>query len=349
MKPGKAIKTFGKHLTDFEKGEILDFKQVYYLGQNCPNKIKASPLSGINSGFDDEKGDYNVRMRDHIGYRYEVLEPVGKGSFGQALCVLDHKTNEKVALKIIRNKKKFQHQATVEVKILQYLKDHDPDDENNIVRIKEYMVFRNHLCISFELLSINLYEFIKNNNFQGVSLGLIRRFAIQMLQALLYTRRENIIHCDLKPENILLKNQNKSGIKVIDFGSSCFEDEKIYTYIQSRFYRAPEIILGIPYTTGIDIWSFGCILAELYSGYPIYPGENENDQLGLILEICGAPPVNMLKKASRAKLFFDENYRPNLKPNSRGKIRQPLTKSLPSILRCKDKLFLNFLTVSHIS
>ena len=93
----------------------------------------------------------------------------------------------------------------------------------------------------------------------------------------MYTAKENIIHCDLKPENVLLKNPNKSGIKLIDFGSSCFQNERIYTYIQSRFYRAPEIILGIPYTVGIDIWSFACILAELYSGYPIFPGENEND------------------------------------------------------------------------
>jgi dual specificity tyrosine-phosphorylation-regulated kinase 2/3/4 len=71
------------------------------------------------------------------------------------------------------------------------------------------------------------------------------------------TERLNIIHCDLKPENVLLKQQNKSGIKVIDFGSACFEDEKLYTYIQSRFYRAPEIMLGISYTPTIDMWSLG--------------------------------------------------------------------------------------------
>ena len=79
----------------------------------------------------------------------------------------------------------------------------------------------------------------------------------------------------MKPEKILLKAPNKSGIKVIDFGSSCFEAERIYTYIQSRFYRAPEIILGIPYTPAIDMWSFGCVLAELYTGFPLFPGENE--------------------------------------------------------------------------
>ena len=108
------------------------------------------------------------------------------------------------------------------MKILKHLKDQDPHDEHNIVRIKDYVLFRKHLCITFECLSINLYEFIKNNDFKGVSLGLIRRFAIQMLQALLFTEREKIIHCDLKPENVLLKDPTKSGIKIIDFGSSCF-------------------------------------------------------------------------------------------------------------------------------
>jgi dual specificity tyrosine-phosphorylation-regulated kinase 2/3/4 len=88
---------------------------------------------------------------------------------------------------------------------LTYLRDHDPEDVNNIIRIKDHSIFRKHLIISFELLSINLYEFIKNNHFQGVSLGLIRRFAIQILQALKYQRDHGIIHCDLKPENILLK------------------------------------------------------------------------------------------------------------------------------------------------
>lgn len=139
------------------------------------------------------------------------------------------------------------------------------------------MVFRKHLLIAFECLSINLYEFIKNNNFQGVTQSLIRRFAIQILQALKFQRDHGIVHCDLKPENILLKQENKSGIKIIDYGSSCFLGQRIYTYIQSRFYRAPEIILGIPYTMAIDMWSFGCIVAELYTGYPIFPGENEVD------------------------------------------------------------------------
>lgn len=159
----------------------------------------------------------------------------------------------------------------------------DPEDTCNIIQIKDHCIFREHLIISFELFSINLYEWIKNNNFEGVSLSLIRRFAIQILQSLKFLQEEDLIHCDLKPENILLKSPDKSGIKIIDFGSSCFSHQRMYSYIQSRFYRAPEIIIGIPYTTAIDMWSFGCILIELYTGVPIFPGESEQEQLALIM------------------------------------------------------------------
>jgi len=107
----------------------------------------------------------------------------------------------------------------------------DQEDKKNIIKIYEKFVFRKHLILVFEMLSMNLYEFIKSNNFQGVSMGLVRRFAIQLLVSLHYMREHNIIHCDMKPENILLRKSNKSGIKVIDFGSGTYENEQFYTYI----------------------------------------------------------------------------------------------------------------------
>ena len=72
----------------------------------------------------------------------------------------------------------------------------------------------------------------------------------------------------------MLKEPHKTGVRLIDLGSSCYEDQQYYTYIQSRFYRAPEIILGMKYSTAIDMWSFGCVLAELHTGYPLFPGDN---------------------------------------------------------------------------
>lgn len=162
----------------------------------------------------------------------------------------------------------------MEIKILEHVLIKDPKMKSNIIEMKHAFFFRGHPCLVFELLHSNLYEFLREFKFSGVSLDLILRFTIQILQGLLFLKKYNIIHCDLKPENILLKQKNKTGIKIIDIGSGCYENEQIYTYIQSRFYRAPEIIFGIPYTCAIDIWSLGCILVELHNGFPLFPGED---------------------------------------------------------------------------
>ena len=92
--------------------------------------------------------------------------------------------------------------------------------------------------------------------------------------------------------------------QVIDFGSSCYENHRVYTYIQSRFYRAPEVILGLRYGLPIDMWSLGCILAELHLGYPLLPGEDESDQLACMIELLGMPPPRLIEQSKRAKMFF---------------------------------------------
>jgi len=342
LTPSKVLRYYMDDMTEYEQGEILDYPQVWTFGQNA-SKIRGMASNPNNHGYDDERGDYHIVLHDHICYRYEIMNPLGKGSFGQVVRVYDYKTQTYVALKMIRNKKRFHHQALVEVKILEHLRERDQENGSNVVHVLDYFYFRNHLCITFELLSINLYEFIKNNNFQGVSLGLIRRFAIQLLTALRFLRKQRVIHCDFKPENVLLKNPTKSGIKVIDFGSSCFDDERVYTYIQSRFYRSPEVILGIPYDMAIDMWSFGCILAELYTGYPLFPGENEVEQLACIMEVMGLPPTRMLEQGTRKKMFFDTSNVPRIVPNSRGKKRWPSSKDLASALRTTDMKFVEFL------
>ncbi len=101
--------------------------------------------------------------------------------------------------------------------------------------------------------------------------------------------------------------------------------------------------MGLPYDMGIDMWSFGCILSELYTGYPIFPGENEAEQMACIMEVLGLPPTSMLDAASRKKTFFGENNVPKIQPNSRGKLRRPSTKDLASVTKCPDQGFLTFL------
>ena len=219
----------------------------------------------------------------------------------------------------------------------------DPQNKYSMVNFVQSFYFRAHLCISTELLGMNLYELIKVHDFKGFSLRLIRRFTKQILNSLVLLKSHKVIHCDLKPENILLAHPARSEIKVIDFGSSCLENEKVYTYIQSRFYRSPEVILGMTYGMPIDMWSIGCILAELLTGYPIFPGENEQEQLACIMEIFGPPDKNLIEKSTRKKLFFDSSGKPRLTVSSKGKRRRPSSKTLQQALKCDDEAFLDFI------
>ncbi|KAK9426133.1 hypothetical protein SUNI508_12587 [Seiridium unicorne] len=332
-------------LNIYERGEIVDYNDIYFCGtQNAAKVIGDLSSSAPNFGYDDDRGDYSIVVGDHLSYRYEIVDVLGKGSFGQVVRCIDHKTGVLVAVKIIRNKKRFHQQALVEVNILQKLREWDPKNKHSMVNFTHSFYFRGHLCISTELLDMNLYEFIKSNNFRGFSLKLIRRFTKQMLSSLNLLKQHKVIHCDLKPENILLRHPIHSEIKVIDFGSSCFENEKVYTYIQSRFYRSPEVILGMTYGLPIDMWSIGCILAELYTGVPIFPGENEQEQLACIMEVFGPPEKHLIEKSTRKKLFFDSMGKPRLTVSSKGRRRRPSSKTLQQVLKCDDEPFLDFLT-----
>ena len=125
-----------------------------------------------------------------------------------------------------------------------------------------------------ELLRDNLYEFgrfIRENDqvpyFTIPRLKLITR---QVLEALQFVHSLDLIHCDIKPENIVIKSFSRCEVKLIDFGSSCFTTDHLTTYIQSRSYRAPEVIIGHPYDGRIDLWSVGCVLAEMHTGYVLF-------------------------------------------------------------------------------
>ncbi|XP_067937121.1 dual specificity tyrosine-phosphorylation-regulated kinase 4-like [Watersipora subatra] len=342
LSPQDALKQFRNRLTEYEQTEILEYPEIWYLGLDS-QKVQGRIESAQNHGYDDDNGTYVKTIGDHMVYRYEVKEVLGKGSFGHVVKAYDHKTEQMVALKIIRNKKRFHRQALEEVKILDALRRKDKDNTMNVVHMLEYFCFRNHLCITFEIMGMNLYELIKKNNFQGFSIPLIRRFAFSILQCLKVLHKDRIIHCDLKPENILLKQKGQSSIKVIDFGSSCYEPERVYTYIQSRFYRSPEVILGLDYSMAIDMFSLGCILAELYTGYPLFPGENEVEQLACIMEIMGLPPGALLERAKRRKVFFDKTNTPKVTTNSKGKKRVPGSKDLSQAVKTSDEKFLDFI------
>uniref|UniRef100_A0A6Q2X9E0 dual-specificity kinase n=1 Tax=Esox lucius TaxID=8010 RepID=A0A6Q2X9E0_ESOLU len=261
-----------------------------------------------NDGYDDDNYDYIVKNGEKWLDRYEIDSLIGKGSFGQVVKAYDHHEQEWVAIKIIKNKKAFLNQAQIELRLLELMNKHDTEMKYYIVHLKRHFMFRNHLCLVFELLSYNLYDLLRNTNFRGVSLNLTRKFAQQLCTALLFlaTPELSIIHCDLKPENILLCNPKRSAIKIVDFGSSCQLGQRIYQYIQSRFYRSPEVLLGMPYDLAIDMWSLGCILVEMHTGEPLFSGSNEVDQMNKIVEVLGVPPNHMLDQAPKARKYFDK-------------------------------------------
>ncbi|KAM4699876.1 dual specificity tyrosine-phosphorylation-regulated kinase 3 [Discoglossus pictus] len=359
LTPEQAIKQYKHQLSAYELQEIGSSTEIFFVGPNA--KKRQGVVGGPNnSGYDDDQGGYVLVPHDQLAYRYEVLKVIGKGSFGQVAKVYDHKLHQHLALKMVRNEKRFHRQAAEEIRILEHLKKQDKTGSMNVIHMLESFTFRNHICMTFELLSMNLYELIKRNKFQGFSLQLVRKFAHSILQCLEALHRNKIIHCDLKPENILLKQQGRSGIKVIDFGSSCFDHQRVYTYIQSRFYRAPEVILGSRYGMPIDMWSFGCILVELLTGYPLFPGEDEGDQLACMMELLGAPPPKLLEQAKRAKNFVNSKGYPryctvttlpngtavlNGSRSRRGKMRgAPGSKDWVQALKgCEDTLFIEFL------
>ncbi|CAF3395606.1 unnamed protein product [Rotaria sp. Silwood1] len=257
--------------------------------------------------YDDENHDYIVRPGEIWLERYTIDCLIGKGSFGQVVKAFDHLDGEYVAIKIIKNKRPFLSQAQIEVRLLELMNQQDMDNNGYIVTLKRHFTFRNHLCLVFELLSYNLYDLLRNTNFRGVSLNLTRKFALQLLSALLFLSQPelSILHCDLKPENILLVNPKRSAIKIVDFGSSCQIGQRLYQYIQSRFYRSPEVLLGIPYDMAIDMWSLGCILVEMHTGEPLFSGTNEFDQMMKIVEVLGIPPAHILEQGTKTKRFFD--------------------------------------------
>lgn len=130
-------------------------------------------------------------------------------AFGQVFKVYDHKRRIKVALKVIRNKKAFHKQAKTEIEILKKLKSADRDDNFNFVSMMSYFTFRNHVCIVFELLTINLFHYLKETNFIGCSSSLVRRFTYSIVKSLCALSQLRIIHCDLKPENIVLRSKGR--------------------------------------------------------------------------------------------------------------------------------------------
>ena len=301
------VSNYEKSLTEHEKTEIKQYEKVFYVGKGA---LK-------NTGcFSDKTGYYIATNKDHLAYRYEIMEVLGQGTFGQVVKCIDHKDQTEVAIKIIRKYPDYHKSGENEVKILSLLAQKKC---KTIVQMIDSFEFRGHLCIVFELLSLNLYQLLHKNNFSGFSFSLVRRFTQQILQSLQQIHSSNIIHCDLKPDNILLKLEKKSVIKVIDFGSSCEENKQGLNYVQSRFYRAPEIVIDAKYDRKIDIWSIGCIVVEFITGQPLFEAGDEVELFRRFVEVLGCPSAEFMSSGRRSKFYVDKAGKLKFKGNGEGK------------------------------
>ncbi|XP_027693534.1 homeodomain-interacting protein kinase 3 isoform X6 [Vombatus ursinus] len=255
------------------------------------------------------EGDYQLVQHEvlcSLKNTYEVLDFLGRGTFGQVVKCWKRGTSEIVAIKILKNHPSYARQGQIEVSILSRLSTENAD-EFNFVRAYECFQHRNHTCLVFEMLEQNLYDFLKQNKFSPLPLKVIRPILQQVATALKKLKSLGLIHADLKPENIMLVDPVRQPyrVKVIDFGSASHVSKTVCsTYLQSRYYRAPEIILGLPFCEAIDMWSLGCVIAELFLGWPLYPGALEYDQIRYISQTQGLPGEQLLNVGTKSTRFF---------------------------------------------
>ncbi|KAL3670549.1 hypothetical protein V7S43_004863 [Phytophthora oleae] len=249
------------------------------------------------TGFEPNQ-DWRPRTGTLIGDRYKVEMAIGEAVFSRTYKCIDTTTSQAVCLKIIKNNKEYFDQGIDEIRILEYIDQNCKVDERHLVRLLDAFYFREHLIIVTELLRDNLYEFSRLLLQRGVinyfSIPRLKKITIEVLEALNTLHSLGLVHCDLKPENILIQNFSACTIKVIDFGSACFTTDELTSYVQSRSYRAPEVILGLLYDTKIDLWSLGCVIAEMFTGEVLFRNDSEQTLLARILATIGPIPVSLL-------------------------------------------------------
>jgi len=280
-----------------------------------PNKFLQTGINralenpALRENWDDAEGYYRVRIGEVLDDRYSVVGYTGQGVFSNVVRARDSaRSNQEVAVKIIRSNDVMHKTGLKELEMLKKLNDTDPEDKMHCLRLFRNFSHKSHLCLVFEPLSMNLREVIKKYGKDiGLHIKAVRSYCQQLFFALRLLKKCNILHADIKPDNILV-NESKMHLKLCDFGSASLSTEnEITPYLVSRFYRAPEIILGLEYDFAIDMWSVAVTLYELYTGKIMFPGKSNNHMLKLFMEVKGKVPNKLIKKAQFKTNHFDSD------------------------------------------
>ncbi|KAI1259626.1 kinase-like protein [Xylariaceae sp. FL1019] len=306
---------FDMFAEDFDEDKFVAPKPDHLDPVADDRKVPAALLQpqagGILEG-DDKDGYYKIRTGEIMNGRYQVQSTLGKGMFSGVARAVDITNKRLVAIKMMRNNDALRKGGFTEIAILQKLNDADPDSRKHIVKFERHFEHKGHLCLAFENLSLNLREVLRKfGNNIGINISATRTYAHQIFVALAHLRKCSIIHADLKPDNILV-NENRSTLKICDLGTAIDRSDaatahtEITPYLVSRFYRAPEIILGMPYDYAVDMWSIGCTLYELYTGKILFAGDSNNQMLKAIMEIRGKFSAKLYKRGELSHLHFDD-------------------------------------------
>lgn len=263
----------------------------------------------LTDNWDDAEGYYNIRVGDVISNRYTIKSILGQGVFANVVRAQDNTDgNDYVAIKIIRNNELMYKTSLKEIEILKEIKKADPDNKYHCVQFLGQFMHKGHLCLLLESLHMDLRAVIKKyGKNHGINVKALMSYSRQLLLALRLLKKLGIIHADIKPDNILV-NEKKNVLKLCDFGSASKSDDNEPTpYLVSRFYRAPEIILGVPYKHGIDIWSTACTIFEMATGKIMFTGSSNNKMLKCFMDLKGKFSSRLLKKGQFKDQHFNYN------------------------------------------
>ncbi|XP_075898812.1 homeodomain-interacting protein kinase 2-like [Nelusetta ayraudi] len=245
-----------------------------------------------------------------LGKHHRVIRFLGKGSYGFVYKCWNDEGNQVEAVKLIKKDPEFIQKVKVEIDNLKRLQCLDPDT-SNIVKWYEFFFHKETICLTFELLDVSLWDYMKERLHLGLPISEMRSIIHQIATALTHLNNIGVVHADLKPNNVMIVNRHQQPFKVklIDFGLSYSSSGPPGLVVQTLFYRAPEVILGICFSEVIDMWSLGVLSAELATGRHLYPGDAGYDVLNLIVKTQGQPADYLLDRGQATNNFFIQTTR----------------------------------------